>query len=114
MEWKRGLRSIPLFFLVLLGTAAILIGAVALSGVMNGRSEVLPKVDVAIVGAEGDAMTEKGIRMAGRLEVVKATTKFHFVSEQQAEKGYELFRRLDQQVRWVKGKRLRERLRLKP
>ncbi len=89
MEWKRGLKSIPLFFLVLLGTAAILIGAVALSGVMNGRSAVLPKVDVAVVGAEGDAMTEKGIRMAGRLEVVKATTKFHFVSEEQAEKGVE-------------------------
>lgn len=89
MEWKRGLRSIPLFFLVLLVTAGILVAAVAVSGIASGNSTALPKVDVAVVGSEGDAMTEKGIRMAGRLEVIKATTEFHYVSEKEADEGIE-------------------------
>lgn len=87
MEWKRGLRSIPLFFLVLLATAGILVAAIALSGVMSGEGDALPKADVAVVGSDGDAMTKKAMRAAQRLEVIRATTNMHFVSRAEADKG---------------------------
>lgn len=44
----------------------------------------------------------------------KNLESLHERVEQQAEKGYELFRRLDKQVQWVKRKKLREKLGLKP
>ena len=44
----------------------------------------------------------------------KNLDSLHERLEQQAVKGYQLFRSLDRQVRWVKGKNLREKLGLKP
>ena len=44
----------------------------------------------------------------------KNTESLYERIEQQAEEGYRLFRRLDSQVQWVKRKRLREKMKLKP
>ena len=59
MEGKKGLQLIPLFFLMLLLTVALLGAAVLCFNAASGKGGTLLRVDVAIAGGNEDEMTEK-------------------------------------------------------
>ena len=86
MEGKKGLQLIPLFFLMLLLTVALLGAAVLCFNAASGKGGTLLRVDVAIAGGDEDEMTEKAVKLVQRMDVIKSIAKFHRVSEAEADK----------------------------
>ena len=85
MEGKKGLQLIPLFFLMLLLTVALLGAAVLCFNAASGKGGTLLRVDVAIAGGDEDEMTEKAVKLVQRMDVIKSIAKFHRVSEVEAD-----------------------------
>ena len=67
MEGKKGLQLIPLFFLMLLLTVALLGAAVLCINAASGKGGTLLRVDVAIAGGNEDAMTEKAVKLVQQM-----------------------------------------------
>ena len=70
IEWKKGIHSIPLFFLMLLASAALIGALVFIAGLADNKQGAIPKAHVAVVNAESDAMMKKGLSIVEKLEVV--------------------------------------------
>ena len=80
------MQLIPLFFLMLLLTVALLGAAVLCFNAANGKGGTLLRVDVAIAGGNEDEMTEKAVKLVQRMDVIKSIAKFHRVSEAEADR----------------------------
>lgn len=84
MEWKKGLKLIPLFFLMLFLTAALL-GAAVLGLGVTGKGKSLLRIDVAVAGGNEDEMTEKALQLVQQMDVIKSICIFHRVSAAEAD-----------------------------
>ncbi len=51
IEWKKGLKSIPLFFLITVIGILLLLAALAVSRAASGSNDASVKIDVAVAGA---------------------------------------------------------------
>ena len=85
LEWKKGLKLIPLFFLILVITLTLLAGAVLSYSRLKGQEGSPVRIDVAIAGGSGDAMTEKALLLVQQMEVVRSITKFHRTTRAEAD-----------------------------
>ena len=87
IEWKKGLKSIPLFFLITVIGILLLLAALAVSRAASGSNDASLKIDVAVAGAKGDSMTEKAVTVVRTLDVVRTITRFHMTDTDEADQG---------------------------
>ena len=85
LQWKKGIRLIPFFFLVLLISALLLCGCVFLLGRLLSGGSAIRRIEVGVVSPDDDAQTMAVARAVERMESVRSVAGFRYVSEEEAQ-----------------------------
>ena len=88
MEWKKGLKLIPLFFLILFLTLALAGTAILGVKAIEKRGGSFLRIDVAVAGGGEDEMTEKAVSYVSQMDVIRSVCTFHRVSAAEADENW--------------------------
>ncbi len=84
---KKAFRILPRFFLMILGTLAVILGVSALLYAAGGSGSILPRIRVGIITASEDDRSRYGVNVVGEMGSIKAISDFIPMTEEEAEEA---------------------------
>ena len=84
---KKSFHILPRFFLMIMGTLAVILGVSAILYIAGTSGSILPRIRVGIVTAAEDDRSRYGVNVVGEMGSIKAISEFVPMTEEEAEKA---------------------------